>query len=204
MQRSDRYPWFSKAILATTALGVTALTTACKPASFHGTAYDPPEVAPPVVLTTASGNGTFSLADQKGKVVLLYFGYTHCPDMCPTTLNDWKHMKEQLGGEASRVRFVFISVDPGRDDPATLEKYVDSFDPEFIGATSDSTSIAAIEKSFHIGSSHETPDANGDYAVAHSAHTFIVDGKGRLRLLDSYGMLVADAVSDIRQLLDGA
>src|SRR5665213_30560 len=130
------------------AASIIALAAGCKPVSFHGTAYEPPEKAPSVVLQKASG-GEFSLADQHGSVVLLFFGYTHCPDLCPTTLTDWKRVKSALGRDASRVRFVFISVDPARDDPATLQRYVSRFDPDFIGATSDTATLARIEHSFH-------------------------------------------------------
>jgi protein SCO1 len=180
-----------------------AAAAGCKPASFHGTAYEPPEKAPPVVLRQSNG-GQFSLADQRGSVVLLYFGYTHCPDICPTTLSDWKRVKAELGRDASRVRFVFISVDPARDDAATLQRYVTRFDPAFIGATGDPTALAGIERSFHVTSAREeTGPANG-YAVTHSSHTFVIDKRGNLRLLYSFGMEPADVVSDIRELLRGA
>lgn len=182
---------------------VVALATGCKPVSFHGTAYEPPEKAPQVVLHTAGG-GQFSLADQHGKVVFLYFGYTHCPDVCPTTLSDWKRIKTALGRDASRVRFVFISVDPARDDPVTLQHYVSGFDPAFIGATSDSATLAGIEHSFHVTSAREdSPSASG-YAVTHPSQTFVVDKKGDLRLLYSFGSSTDDIVSDVRELLRGA
>ncbi len=184
-------------------LAVAAATTGCKPASFHGTAYDPPEHAPGVVLQEASG-ARFSLADQKGKVVLLFFGYTHCPDICPTTLSDWKRVKTQLGRDTTRVRFVFISVDPSRDDPATVGQYVSQFDPGFIGATADSATIANIEHAFHVTSTREASGSANGYAVAHASQTFVVDKFGDLRLVYSFGMPIADVVSDIRLLLKGA
>ena len=192
-----------KAILLAGAI----ITTGCKPASFHGTVYDPPQHAPDVVLQEASG-ARFSLAEQQGKVVLLFFGYTHCPDICPTTLSDWKRIKAQLGRDTTRVRFVFISVDPARDDPATLERYVAEFDPGFIGATADSARIASIEHAFHVSSSREVstsakPSANG-YAVSHASQTFVVDKFGDLRLLYGFGMPTDEVVSDIRLLLKGA
>jgi len=179
------------------------LAGGCRPASFHGTAYEPPEVAPSVVLQRANG-GKFSLADQHGSVVLLYFGYTHCPDVCPTTLSDWKRVKEGLGRDASRVRFVFISVDPDRDDPVTLQHFVSRFDPDFIGATADSATLAGIERSFHVNSSREESTSAGGYSVTHPSQTFVVDKSGNLRLLYSFGMQTSDMVSDIRQLLRGA
>ena len=203
MQRSAArsYPWKALPLLA--AACIVMLAMGCKPATFHGTAYEPPAKAPAVVLKTANG-GTFSLADQKGSVVFLYFGYTHCPDVCPTTLSDWKRIKTALGRDASRVRFVFISVDPARDDPATLHHYVSTFDPSFIGATGDSATLAHIERSFHVMSGREeTGSANG-YAVIHPSQTFVVDKRGNLRLLYSFGTNTSDIVADIRQLLSGA
>jgi protein SCO1/2 len=186
-----------------TAASLIGFMAGCRPASFHGTAYEPPERAPEVVLQRASG-GTFVLADQGGSVVLLFFGYTHCPDVCPTTLSDWKRVKSALGRDTSRVRFVFISVDPARDDPATLQRYVTRFDPGFIGATGDSVKLAGIEQAFHVKSAREDGEAGDGYVVTHPSQTFVVDKHGELRLLYSFGMQTADVVSDIRQLLRGA
>jgi protein SCO1 len=182
---------------------LVALAAGCRPPSFHGTTYEPPETAPPVVLQQANG-AKFSLAAQHGSVVLLYFGYTHCPDVCPTTLSDWKRVKTSLGRDASRVRFVFISVDPDRDDPATLQLYVSRFDPDFIGATGDSATLAGIERSFHVSSSREESASASGYAMTHPSQTFVVDKDGELRLVYSFGMQTSDMVSDIRQLLRGA
>lgn len=180
-----------------------SLSIGCRPVSFHSTAYEPPGPAPSVVLTRTDGT-RFSLADQRGSVVLLFFGYTHCPDICPTTLSDWKRVKSALSRDASRMRFVFISVDPARDDPATLRRYVARFDPAFIAATGDSATLANIERSFHVTSSREeTGSANG-YGVTHASQTFVVDKRGDLRLLYSFGMDTGEVVSDIRELLRGA
>jgi protein SCO1 len=203
MQRSSAGPISGRIASLAAVVALTVLATGCKPPSFHGTAYEPPEKAPPVVLQEAGG-AKFSLADQQGSVVLLFFGYTHCPDICPTTLTDWKRLKTALGRDASRVRFVFISVDPARDDPATLQRYVKRFDPDFIAATSDSATLANVEHSFHVTSAREETGSAGGYAVTHPAQTFVVDKRGDLRLLYSFGMETSDMVSDIRQLLRGA
>ncbi|MEO7217746.1 MAG: SCO family protein [Gemmatimonadaceae bacterium] len=185
------------------ALVLGVALSGCKPVSFHGTTYEPPETAPVVNLKTATG-ADFSLANEKGSVVLLFFGYTHCPDICPTTLSDWARVKAALGRDASRVRFVFISVDPARDDPATLKSYVSRFDPDFIGATADTATLARIEKSFHVESSREESKSASGYDVTHPSQTFVVDRNGDLRILYSFGMATNDVVSDIRQLLRGA
>lgn len=205
MQRSTpvRILTLRTCVAALAALAVGLSLSGCKPASFHGTAYEPPAKAPAVNLKTATGED-FSLANQKGSVVLLFFGYTHCPDICPTTLSDWERIKAGLGRDASRVRFVFISVDPARDDPATLKRYVSRFDPDFIAATGDTATLARIEKSFHVESSREKSNSASGYVVTHPSQTFVVGRNGDLRLLYSFGMPTNDVVSDIRQLLRGA
>lgn len=203
MQRFAARSLFGNRAAIVAASCFVAIATGCRPPSFHGTAYEPPEVAPPVVLHEARG-ARFSLADQRGSVVLLYFGYTHCPDVCPTTLSDWKRVKTSLGRDASRVRFVFVSVDPARDDPATLQRYVSRFDPDFIGATGDSATLAGIEHSFHVSSSREESASASGYSMTHPSQTFVIDKSGNLRLLYSFGMQTSDVVSDIRQLLRGA
>lgn len=203
MQRSAVISLAANVRATLVAIGIAAVAAGCRPATFHGTTYEPAEAAPAVSVTRSDGT-TFSLADQHGSVVLMYFGYTHCPDVCPTTLSDWKRVKAALGRDASRVRFVFISVDPGRDTPATVQHYVSRFDPDFIGATSDTASLAKIEKSFHVSSSREeSPSADG-YSVTHPSQTFVVDKNGKLRLLYSFGMPTSDVVADIRELLRGA
>ncbi len=182
MQCSMVGPRFKTAASVAAAGLLLALATACKPPSFHGTTYEPPEHAPAVVLQR-SGGEKFSLADERGSVVLLYFGYTHCPAVGPTTLSDWKRVKTALGRDASRVKFVFISVDPARDDPATLQRYVSRFDPDFIGATGDSTTLAGIERAFQVSSSREESGSAGGYSVTHPSQTFVIDKRGDLRLL---------------------
>jgi protein SCO1/2 len=185
------------------ALAVGGGLAGCKPASFHGTTYAPPEKAPAVNLQSATGKA-FNLSSEKGSVVLLFFGYTHCPDICPTTLSDWARVKAALGRDADRVRFVFISVDPARDDATTLRNYVSRFDPDFIAATADTATLSRIEKSFHVEASQEESKSGSGYDVTHPSQTFVVDQHGDLRILYSFGMPMDDVVSDIRQLLRGA
>ncbi len=196
--------YMRKGLLFATLCATTLFSVAgCKPPSFHATVYDPAGPAPAVSLVRANGS-RFSLSDERGSVVLLFFGYTHCPDVCPTTLADWKRMKISLGRDASRVRFVFISVDPSRDDPATVQNYVSRFDPGFIGVTGDSATIAGIESAFHVSSARVASSSANGYAMSHSARTFVVDKRGDLRLLYSFGLPTDGIVSDIRQLLRGA
>jgi protein SCO1/2 len=174
-----------------------------KPPSFSGTAFDPPEPAPAVTLHRADG-APFSLRDQRGDVVLVFFGYTHCPDMCPTTLSDWARVRRALGDDARRVRFVFVSVDPARDTPVGVQAYAARFDSSFVGLTGDSTTLAALQRAFHVTSGREDTGSASGYAVTHASQTFVIDPRGRLRLLYSFGMPTDGVVSDIRTLLKGA
>jgi protein SCO1/2 len=136
---------------------------------------------------------TFSLDDQdgrpvtaddyRGKIVLLYFGYTHCPDACPTTLTTLSEALRRLGPEASRVRVLFVTVDPARDTLAVMKRYVGAFGPEFVGLRGDDDELAALSKRYRIAYHLEPPDRNGYYAVDHSSAVFIFDASGRARLL---------------------
>ncbi|HXS28762.1 MAG TPA: SCO family protein [Steroidobacteraceae bacterium] len=121
--------------------------------------------------------------DYRGKIVLLYFGYTHCPDACPTTLTNLSEAMKRLGPEASRVRVLFVTVDPARDTLAVLKRYVSAFGPEFVGLRGDDDALTALSKRYRIAYHREPPDRNGYYAVDHSSAVFIFDASGAARLL---------------------
>ena len=145
-----------------------------------------------------------TLADFKGKVVLLFFGYTHCPDVCPTTLAEAAAAMQALGAQADRVQVLFVTVDPARDTPALLARYVPSFHPTFLGLHGDEQQIAETTRDFKVFS-QKTPGASAEsYLIDHSAGTFVFDPQGRLRLYHGYGKGAASLVHDIRLLLDGA
>jgi protein SCO1/2 len=168
--------------------------------TFNGVAYDPPEPAPAMRLMRGDGS-SFDLREQRGAVVLVFFGYTHCPDICPMTLSDWLKVKHALGGDASRVRFVFVSVDPARDTPALTQRYVSAFDPAFIGLSGDSVQIMQAENLFHVTSSRENIQSANGYAVSHAAQSFLISPQGQLRLLYPPGIPAAAIASDIKHLL---
>jgi protein SCO1/2 len=196
--------FFGMRPLWATLTAVTALLTAtgCGGGhpSFNGVVYDPPEPAPAMQLTRGDGS-SFDLREQRGSVVLVFFGYTHCPDICPMTLSDWVKVKRALGGDASRVQFVFVSVDPARDTPALTQRYVSEFDPSFIGLTGDSAQVARAENLFHVTSSREKVQSANGYAVGHAAQSFVISPQGRLRLLYPPGIPTDAVVSDIKKLL---
>lgn len=141
-----------------------------------------------------------ALADFKGKIVVVFFGFTHCPDVCPTTLAELANVMKQLGDDAKRVQVLFITVDPERDTQALLARYVPTFHPGFLGLRGDIAQTTATAREYKIVY-EKRPNPKGSYTVDHSAGTFIYDSRGRLRLFANYG-LGADALThDIRALL---
>jgi len=132
-----------------------------------------------VLKLRRNGGSDFDLGQERGNVVLVFFGYTHCPDICPLTLSDFVGVKRRLGPRAERVRFVFVTVDPGRDSPEGAMVYARQFDSTFIGLSGDSTTLAAVQRSFHVAS-WVTRDSAGNVLVAHSATVFVVGRDGRM------------------------
>jgi protein SCO1 len=133
-------------------------------------------------LTNDQGK-TVTAADYRGKVTLLYFGYTHCPDVCPLTLAHLHVVMQKLGKQADDVRILFVSVDPNRDTPAVLHDYVAAFDPHAVGLTGSPTDIEALTKSYRAAFSREPGKADGSYDVSHSSGIYIFDSQGKARLL---------------------
>lgn len=176
-----------------------ALLAACAE-PMRGVRIQDPDPAPPLTFTTFDGS-QFDLAAEKGRVVLLYFGYTHCPDVCPTTMGDWARAKRALGDKADRVRFVFVSMDPDRDTPELAQAYARQFDPGFIGWTGSNDDIEALKRTWKIAAYPEGDTRERDYTVAHPAHTFVVDRRGRLSLLYEPGVSGEELAQDIRRLL---
>jgi protein SCO1/2 len=141
-----------------------------------------------------------TLADFRGKVVTVFFGFTHCPDVCPTTLAEMAEVMKDLGPDADKLQVLFITVDPERDTPQVLKQYVPSFNPSFLGLYGDAAATARTAKEFKVFYQKQ-PDKNGGYSVDHSAGTFIFDRQGRLRLFAQYGAGHVALTHDIRILL---
>jgi protein SCO1/2 len=142
-----------------------------------------------------------TLADFRGKVVVLFFGYTHCPDVCPATLAELAEAMRRLGDDAARVQVVFVTVDPERDTPALLAQYVPAFNPTFLGLSGDTDATARMAKEFRVFYEKRAGSAPDAYTVDHSAGTYIYDPQGRLRVYVSYGQGPDVFVHDIRELL---
>ena len=141
-----------------------------------------------------------TLADFKGKVVVVFFGFTHCPDACPTTMLELANVTRELGADAQRLQVLFITVDPERDTPAVLSQYVPSFHPTFLGlyGTSEETLAAAKEFKVYV---QKQPQPGGSYSVDHSAGTFVLDTEGRLRLFGQYNAGAKALAHDVKLLL---
>jgi len=167
-----------------------------------GTMLDPPKAVADFTLTGHTGD-PFTLSSLRGKVAVLYFGYTSCPDVCPTTLGSYKQVKAILGEDAEQVRFVMISVDPNRDTPQRLANYITAFDPDFIAATSDDATLRTIANDYGVFYQRVDYDNDVNYLVDHTASTFIVGPEGDLRALTPYGT-EPDIIADyIREILPG-
>lgn len=151
-------------------------------------------------LTDPAGRAR-TLGDFKGKVVVLFFGYTHCPDVCPTTLGELTLAMKKLGKEAGRVQVIFVTLDPERDTPALLDTYVKAFDGGFLGLSGNDQSTARVAREFKVFYQKQ-PGANpNQYTLDHSAGTYVLDPAGRVRLFVASGQGADVFVHDIRALL---
>lgn len=144
-----------------------------------------------------------TLADFKGKAVLVFFGFTQCPDVCPTTLAEMASVMKELGADAERVQVLFVSLDPERDSPELLAKYVPSFDSRFLGLVGDKAATERIAKEFKIFYQKVPGKDSGSYTVDHTAGSYVFDPEGRIRLFVRHGQGPAPIASDLKLLLSG-
>jgi protein SCO1 len=142
-----------------------------------------------------------TLADFRGKVVVLFFGYTQCPDVCPTTLTELTEVMKRLGPDADRVQVLFATIDPERDRQELLAEYVPAFNPSFLGLYGDADATARTAKEFRVFYQKQPGPTPTTYSMDHSAGAFLFDPQGRLRVYVSYGQGPEVFVHDIRELL---
>ncbi|MCC7328088.1 MAG: SCO family protein [Burkholderiales bacterium] len=152
------------------------------------------------VLSDPTGRSR-SLADYRGKAVVVFFGYTQCPDVCPTTLATLAAAMKQLGPDADRVQVVFITVDPERDTPELLAQYVPAFDPRFVGLYGDAAATERVAHEFKVIYQKQPGTTPGNYTVDHSAGVFAFDPQGRLRLYIGHGQSPEVFAHDLKALL---
>lgn len=151
-------------------------------------------------LTDHNGKSR-TLADFRGKVVVMFFGYTHCPDVCPTTLSEMGRVMQILGRDAERLQVLFVTLDPARDTPELLSKYVPSFNPTFLGLYGDGAATEKVAKDFKIFYRIAVGKTAESYTVDHTAASLVFDPQGRLRLFINYGLGADQIAPDIKKLL---
>lgn len=168
----------------------------------HGTLIEDAQPAPPLHLTDAQGQA-FDLAAQRGKLTFVYFGYTHCPDACPTTLTDWARAKALLGQKAPAVHFVFVSVDPERDTPEIAQRYARQFDSTFTGLVATPSQLETVKNvwGFAVERDEMPGMKTGEYGVSHPAGVYFVDADGKLKFVFAPGSKPDEIASDLKRLL---
>lgn len=189
-------------IVAAVLAGLVALwlVAFAQPYSFHGSLIEPPVTAPPIELTRADGS-LYRLSDQQGKVTLIFFGYTTCPDFCPATMAEMRRVKADLAAYTERLDVVFITVDPLRDTPERIQSYAAGFDPQFIGLSGSEEELSPIWKAYGVYRQIQEGQTALGYLVDHSTRVYLIDPRGNLRLTFSYGTSPKDIAADIRQIL---
>lgn len=166
---------------------------------YTGSVYEPPVEISDFTLPASTGND-LSLSDLEGQYVLMFFGYTFCPDVCPTTLAEFRQVKSILGDDASDVTFLFVSVDPERDTPDAVREYIGRFDADFIGMSGDDEILTEIGEPF--GLYYQRWEAEGEnYPIDHTARSFLLDPQGNLILSFAYGTDAEVIADGIRQMM---
>ncbi len=178
------------------------LVSGCRESlSLRGLVFDPPKQAPDFTLTDHTGQ-PFALADQRGKVVLLYFGFASCPDVCPSTLADLARMKRELGRDGNQVQVALITVDPNRDTPQVLADYVTVFDPSFVGLHGSEEQVQQLMKKYGVTAVRkDLPGSALGYTIDHTAFVHVIDQSGRWREQFPFGASAEDMAGDVRQLI---
>lgn len=193
--------WIGATILVVVAAVAVLSLLFAKPPSFRGTLYGEPfPAAAEIELTKADGE-TFRISEQRGKIVLLFFGFTSCPDVCPTTLAEMTQVMNELGSASENVEVVFVSVDPKRDTPEKVQEYAARFNSKFIGLSGTQAELEPIWKSYSIFRTEVQTDSAMGYTVDHTARLNLIDADGNLRLSYAYGTPLEDIVHDLELLL---
>jgi protein SCO1 len=164
-------------------------------------AFDPPRSAPDFSLKGSNGS-EIKLSGYRGKVIALGFGYTSCPDVCPTTLLLLAEARKKLGVAGKDFQVVYVTVDPERDDVERLRKFVSAFDRSFIGATGSPAQIADVRKAYGVQATRQPLAGSGaGYLIHHSASVYLIDRNGNIRTMMPYGVSVDDVAHDVKALL---
>jgi protein SCO1 len=192
-----RHGMLRKLVMGTMLMSAAVAVIAAAPAFKAGT-FDPPRAAPAFVLQGTDGE-SLSLSRYRGKVVLLSFGYSSCAAVCPITLHTLAQARRKLGRAADAVQVVYVTVDPQRDSPARLKKFLGSFDPTFVGGTGTEQQLEQVRKDYGV-SAKKIPYED-TYSYDHSSFIYLIDRSGRIRALMPYGHSPDDFVNDLSILL---
>lgn len=191
-------------LIATYALltGATAIITACseKKPSFSGIDLTGADYAKDFALTDHNGQPR-TLKDFAGKVVVMFFGYVQCPDVCPTSMAELTEVKRLLGKDGERVQGLFVTVDPARDTPEVLKGYMAAFDPTFLALYTTPDKLAVLAKDYKVYYKKVEGPTPTSYSMDHSAGSYVYDMQGKLRLYSRYGSGAAVLAADIKLLL---
>lgn len=180
-------------------LGLAAGVYFFRPHTFHGTVIQSPD--PAFNFTLTGSKGDVSLSDYQGKLVLIYFGYTFCPDICPATLANVGQALRELGSQADDIQLIMVSLDPARDTPEKLAEYVGHFHPSFIGVTGTEEQLAEVTSLYGIFyEKHEGSAATG-YLIDHTATLLVIDREGSLKLVFPFGVTVQEIADDLKYML---
>jgi len=185
------------------AASALAFAAGADPAGLKAGVFDPPQPAREFPAgVQATDGGDLTLARYRGKVVLLVFGFTHCPAVCPTTLATLAQARRLLGPDAAAMQAVYVTVDPERDDLAHVRAYLAGFDRSFVGGTGRPEVLAALRERYGVAARRIAPAGGGtDYGMSHSTSVWLIDRDGRLRALMPFGHPAEDFAHDVRQLL---
>jgi protein SCO1/2 len=171
-----------------------------RPQPLHGTELVVGEPLPDFTMQASSG-GTASLSDFRGKWVMLYFGYTFCPDVCPTTLGDMALAHGLLGRQAERVQGILVSLDPARDTPEKLAAYLSYFEPTFIGLSGEQAEVDEAAMRYGIFFERRAGAGPNDYFIDHTSSLLLIDPQGRLRVIYPYGVAPEEIAADVKYLM---
>lgn len=180
------------------AAGLTACTD--KPTHlFHGADITGVQYASTLALPDVDGKPR-TLGEFKGKIVVIFFGYVHCPDVCPTTMAELREVKQLMGADADKLQVIFVTLDPERDAPSMLKSYVQGFDPSFIALHGTPEQTAAAAKEFKVFYQKVAGDKPDNYTLDHTAGAYVIDTEGRPRLFEHYGTKPTDWIEDLKAL----
>jgi protein SCO1/2 len=184
-------------------IGLTAVVGTlvyARPHTFQGSLYEPPLPAADFALSDQHGQ-SFQLSQNQGDIVLMFFGYSNCPDVCPVTLSDFKKVKEELGQQADRVRFVFITTDPERDSPERLLEYLGYFDPGIIGLTGSRSELEKVWDAYGVYQAKVETGSVSGYTVDHTSRVYLIDSEGNFLMTFPFGTEARAMAGDVAELL---